>query len=937
MNKGLYIRNIEGLDAYKLGCGEKTILTKNWTGYIPYSLELLKLIEVGVETYQEKMVKVKDENGKNIISFIEKDGEKVPQFEYIIKKAILEDFTGGKNSKSLDIINVDFRCGYDNSDIVIESDEYKCLKDLRDSENKNKLALTKQITSLKGKIKRAKDITELDRQLVVMLKMRDKKIIDISDIKIEMENLKTKINVEELRNNLYENGFIDENGVKFILFKRSGSKSRQGKVMFIREDMAYVMLNWGRMNIDFPTDIKVDVVGIGAYSSLVSSSIEDTIIINPSNILIVNEIESAWTEDCKKVLKGADEHLEVIEGEMELESCATDGSSLLDASCFEEGIDFKLLRNHMFKSCAFKSSIQLYYQDYCTANGLDYDTFTVTDIFGNVMLAKGVQLIITKNSLKAFKFSEFIADGTEKATYTYWKEIVARDNNIFGVCKHNHASKWSFDEVEYNQMSYQMLNSMPFTRTDLLKLTAWERDYVLQLKNDIEVFKAYLLLKAKSMNCNKAMVAVLNKSPKFENTETFRTFRAKTINKYMDKLKSGKIKNVGDYCTLVANPLSYLKMSVGAYSELDLELTGNQIYTKLFEDKKELVCFRNPHTSQSNVYIGLNTYNADIDKYFNFGRNIIAVNCINNSICQIMSGMDFDSDNCIVYDNETLVRVGKKCYGHYKVCENGIPKDDTKYILTNENLAEVDNKLSKSKFTIGRVTNIGQLAMSSYNDKKNSGATDDELKELQEIIDIMTILCGVSIDNAKKTYDIDIDAEIDHIVKKLDIDKKPLFWRYVSSDKRLNTEEGRADKLAEYKTPMDMLAKVLKVGKADDKTDINLKDLLDNTLNKDDANRKQINELKQDVTDLDTFIGQRMGNKTTENEKETFKEIDWEIEKLEGKFSKKNIKASSIYAILLLLAGEGQEKKVAETREIGNRLINILYNKSHKTFLSVFM
>ena len=183
----------------------------------------------------------------------------------------------------------------------------------------------------------------------------------------------------------------------------------------------------------------------------------------------------------------------------------------------------------------------------------------------------------------------------------------------------------------------------------------------------------------------------------------------------------------------------------------------------MFDINEELIGFRNPNTSPSNVLIMKNTHNDKINKYFNLTGNIIVVNAINFPIQDILSGCDYDSDTMLVSNNSKLVEIGKRCFGNYKVCLNKIEGDKKKYKLTKDDHFAIDNQLSFSQKNIGRVVNLGQFCMSVYWDLINNGLSGNDVEELLRKVDVMTILSGIAIDMAKKFYDIDIDDEIRHV------------------------------------------------------------------------------------------------------------------------------------------------------------------------------
>jgi hypothetical protein len=107
---------------------------------------------------------------------------------------------------------------------------------------------------------------------------------------------------------------------------------------------------------------------------------------------------------------------------------------------------------------------------------------------------------------------------------------------------------------------------------------------------------------------------------------------------------------------------------------------------------------------------------------------------------------------------------------------NNIPKSKNKYDNTMLNHALIDNKLASAQLAIGESSNLAQLALSySYN-------FDD--KKYIDYVCILSVIAQVAIDNAKRSYDIDITEEIKRIKKDMDIqeNKYPKFWSYIKKD-----------------------------------------------------------------------------------------------------------------------------------------------------------
>lgn len=53
--------------------------------------------------------------------------------------------------------------------------------------------------------------------------------------------------------------------------------------------------------------------------------------------------------------------------------------------------------------------------------------------------------------------------GSLESAYEYWCKKVNEDGSVFGVVKSDHPSKLG----EYQQLSYQMVNTLPCTKDDV--------------------------------------------------------------------------------------------------------------------------------------------------------------------------------------------------------------------------------------------------------------------------------------------------------------------------------------------------------------------------------------------------------------------------------------------------------------------------------------
>lgn len=893
--QGTYILSLQASDIYSHENREKEI-EYEYVGMIPFSLELLKLKKEGLCTFK---VKTSDKEMSN------------------------------------DLINVKFNSKVKSAAFLIEHIENK-INNIPDEIEK----LNEEINNVpddKGKKRLEKKISKLEdyliklKEFLVVLKQNK------SDAKWQ------EVTHSELRRLLYRDGFTityeDGTKIKFVVYKRSSSKSRKGECLFIREELYDKMIKWSRLGLDFSKLKELDYPSLLAYESLVGSSLEDTIVLKPENILLVDDVYSKFNRVCNVVEK-KDSYLQSNLDRHTISNSLFDGESLLESDYFDEGQSMKLLRNHMFKSAAFNTNIQQFLKDNCP-EGKGYDEWIIKDMFNNDVKASDVHLITTPSSLKALKFSNVV--GAEKEMFEHWKKVVEEDNNLFGVCKHEKKSKRGVDKEgrTLQQLSYQMVNSLPAKYGDIEKLLEHEKWYIDKLKNDDEAFKAHIKREATSLNSNNMMVDLLERNSKIANAEFFKKFRKKQINKYVDHVRQGKLRLRGDYAVMLGNPKELLYHAIGKFdvNNPKLELKGNQIYTTMHGIGKELVGFRNPHTAQANVLVVKNMDSEFIKNYFNLTDNIVVVNSVKFPLPDILSGSDFDSDTLLLCDNSELLRLSKKCFEKYPVVINKVKSESKKYTLTKHDMYQIDNQLSESQKLIGEVTNTGQHLLSTYWDNRANGNLNS-LKGILRKIDVMIVLSGISIDLAKKLYDIDIKSEIDRInssttYKKVEkevenkkgelhkkiVEVKPKFFKFVSQSKTIK------NRIHHYKCPMDnLIAALSKLEDAEVRKEVNTKELLE-VRNKRKGDRKQEKKVLDYVKDMDDKIKAIFNRDMDEEEK--YRMLDKVIKYYEFYMSKLTVKEDTMYNLLLSV--------IDDNCDIASRLMNVLYVTQKEVFLNAFV
>lgn len=872
------------------------------------------------------------------------DAEYLGMIPYSLEIIKLKSLKGKFNTRTLkhnqkeissDIINVKFQRNVKSSQRIMKGLPDK----IKTNETKLK-KLKKEVALLKGKKKKSKQIKVDSTQNYLTKLKKLKKNIEENGSSEHWKEIK----YHELRKLLYAEGFIltDEDGYKteYVAYKRSSSKSRKGECLFIKKALHDEMINWSRMDLKFHKDEEMDLASLLAYESLVGSALEDTMTIDPNKILVVDDVESKFKRKCNVIRKNDKTGFldSFTEENFEIVNSLFDGQSLLESSYFEDGVSMKLLRNHMFKSAAFNTNIQLFLRDNCPKD-ITFEEWELTDMFGNSIYAKDVHMITTPSSLKCLKFSHVFGSGipAKKAMFDHWKKVVKEDNNLFGICKHEKESKRGKDEEGniLQQTSYQMLNSLPLKKEDIFELTKYEREvYINKLKSDDDFFIKFLKETANVQNANQMFVDLCERNKDFINTEIFRDFRKGEINAHVNHVKLGKIRLIGDYCTMIGNPVEFLYHAIGQFDietvkEEELPLRENEIHTNLFEDGKVLTGFRNPHTSPSNVIVCVNKKVAEIDKYFNLTDNIVCVNAINFEIQDILSGADYDSDTLALFDHEVALVAAKKSFRKYHVCINKVESKPNRYKPTKENMFEIDNTLFESSKYIGQTVNTAQLCMSRYWDLMKSNDKGEAVKLLKKI-DVATVLSTICIDLAKKLYDIDVKSELEHIdesfsLKTVEEDKKikskkPKFWKNISGAKTIKS------RVTEYDCPMDYLEKVMSNLKyAKHHKNVEFTDLLvEYKLS--DGNRPQeemiINTVQEMSSRIEGVFAERMGKKERNNA------ITGAIDYANYRIRKLKVSKETIHAILVHM--------VQNKSSIAIRLMTVLHRNKRDIFLGAF-
>lgn len=584
---------------------------------------------------------------------------------------------------------------------------------------------------------------------------------------------------EEIRNIFYNNGvnveyitrkkngdIIKRETIHYKMLYRSTGKAKKGSCMFICDRLYKKAIKFLYMGIKLPKK-NSPIVEVSAYAPLVSSAIVGKIKINPKNILILKDVDRYFETEVVAVKTNKDkqcyaEHVK----KYKLKNTLFDGQALIDSSIFPEwGNGYILLRHHFCKMAAFSTNIQRFFKDYF---GDDYYSATVKDMFGNKHYVKDIELITTDNAMKWLKFD---------VSYEYWCKKVYENNCMFGIVKTAHESKLG----DVQRMSYQMVNCLD--EAIMENVVRESVDYINKLKQDDDEFLKYLEKNKNFSNDYEVLIALCKQNYDFTRSSYFRRRKEYIIKNYVLNMKSGKIIQNAENLVVVGSPYAMLLYAAtGNENSVDdddtffIEDGTIQCYTERFNSGEYLAFFRSPFNSQNNLSYLHNTYHKKFEKYFNLGRQCIAINMNGTDAQDRNNGMDMDSDSGYTTNQKDIVEHARKCYTDSPTIVNLIPRDSKKYNKTMDDYALIDNNLANSQLDIGLSSNLAQIAR-TYSCNFNDGKYID-------YVCILSVLAQVAIDNAKRRFDINLSDEIKRIQNDLNIKENlyPSFWSLIKKN-----------------------------------------------------------------------------------------------------------------------------------------------------------
>ena len=567
------------------------------------------------------------------------------------------------------------------------------------------------------------------------------------------KNMKVILTVAQLRNRLYQDGFVCDD-IVFRRFKRSSGSSRIGKCLFIDERLYSRMHRWELCGLKVKDGQEIDLAALEAYIALTLSSIIGVLPLRPENFLVIDDYKSVFKDRVIATRIGSDGWLSSKAEEVEVENSIWDGQSLIDKSAMGEYQEYGmiLLRNRFFKSACFNTNIQKFFEDRGITDVSQLNGFTLAQDISDI------KIITTPSSIKYVKFGSL----------EQWLKLLDEDGN-FGVVKHEKPTH--FFDGRMVQLHYQLLNTLQLSQAEVDELVKPSLDYLRMIQTDPAVLRYHIKYSGESdgldgegvSTTNDVVYQMLGVTDEFAKTRLYHNFKTDVSKSFKKELSRGHILVNGNYSTLLGNPIEMLYSSIGQFDGVSKIGTGN-IFCKQFSFDQTVLGSRSPHVTMGNVLMAQNVDNTEIRLYVNATNEIVCVNSIGENILFRLSGADFDSDTMMLTNNPILIRAAERNYHRFLVPTSLVDARKIVRHYTRADMSDLDIKTSVNK--IGEIVNLSQELNTKLWDALNGGADFSEHEELYCDIAQLDVLSNIEIDKAKREYAVDSVAEIKRLRRK---------------------------------------------------------------------------------------------------------------------------------------------------------------------------
>lgn len=582
------------------------------------------------------------------------------------------------------------------------------------------------------------------------------------------------------------------NGIKYRRLVSTVGGMKTGTIVFVNEEIHDELMR----RIENGRDVNQPLVPakLEAYRALTCSA--STPVSMPRGILVVHDAETHFKSDTIYLDDESDgEPVMEYRKNTDITMDCTDGFGLMLPQLAARWSD-ELNLGYLMSGCNTRASWEkgmVFTFDFLEFAEKVAHKYLVTDVWGNEVDIRDVELILTESMLKLWNGYNSIDE--------YLKNCIS-NGYTFGItktCPKNLESERS--------TNYQFIQPYNLNDEDIDLLIKHTKDEITEVLGD-DWRKTILFLCGSEIgerafdSLNNNYVKALMIEPSVINDPFVRDNIYQLIRNRINEAKVGVLKVHGNYSIISGDPYILCQSIFG------MELTGllhsGEIYNKYWTDLgvKDLACFRAPMSCPNNIIKVHPLKNPDTEYWYQYMTTCTIFNGWDMSTAAL-NGADFDGDLVMLTDNPVLVGKLNELPAITCVQRKAVKKVPTESDIVKSNIESFGND-------IGKVTN---RVTSMYEIRARYSPNDEEYKILDYRIKCGQLIQQNVIDKAKgvvakpmprtwydkhSLYTIE-DSEKRALYREIIASKKPYFMRYIYPDlmKKYNSYIKNSDRSAQ--------------------------------------------------------------------------------------------------------------------------------------------
>ena len=560
------------------------------------------------------------------------------------------------------------------------------------------------------------------------------------------------------------NGF-SINGISYKRLLGTNGGIKNSTIVFVSERH----IDEIRRRIDNGRDMNKQLVPakLEAYKALACSA--SVPVSWPKGILVVKDFKTVFHEDTIYLTdEGDGEPVMELRKDTEIRMDGCDGCGLMLPSLAERWSE-ELGLNYVMSGCNTRLSFEkgmIFTFDFLDFAENVAGKYTVTDVWGNEVDIRQVELIFTESMLKLWDSYRSIDHYLDCCT-----------ENGYSICVTKTAP-----EVLENQRSlnYQFIQSYQMSDDDIDELIAPTMDELNGVLGG-DWAKTVLFLSgvgvgdASPERLKPGIAKAIMADKRVLDDPFVKASIYQLIRNRINEAKVGVLNVHGNYSIISGDPYALCQSIFG------MEVTGllkaGEIYNKYWVDngQDDLVCFRAPMSVHNNIRKVHPCMSAEAAYWYRFNTTGTIFN-VWDSLTAALNGADYDGDIVMLTDNPVLVRQNRELptimCAQRKATEIVPGEDDT----IQANILAFGNE-------IGKTTN---WITSMYEVQSHFKPESKEYKELEYRTMVGQLLQQNVIDRAKGIIAKPMPREWHdrHAVNQIEDDDTRSFYRSIVADRK---------------------------------------------------------------------------------------------------------------------------------------------------------